>query len=195
MSFSIQSVTLDGKYTRLRPLKKQDRDALLHAASDGQLWKLWFTSVPSAETIDAYIDTALTGQKNGVMLPFVVEDIRTGAVIGCTRYCNIDEANNRLEIGFTWYAQSYQRTATNTECKVMLLSHAFETLECMAVEFRTHHANLRSQKAIERLGATRDGILRQHKIMPDGTTRDTYVYSIIDSEWPEIKTKLLKKLL
>ncbi|TMG78663.1 MAG: GNAT family N-acetyltransferase, partial [Betaproteobacteria bacterium] len=164
--------------------------ALKHAAADGELWRLWYTSVPAPDKTAAYIETALEMRENLGAMPFVVRANETGEIVGCTRYFHVDAPNRRLEIGYTWYAKRAQRTAINTECKILLLAHAFETLECVAVEFRTHWFNHASREAIARLGAKQDGVLRNHQISPDGSYRDTVVFSIIESEWPTVKRHL-----
>jgi RimJ/RimL family protein N-acetyltransferase len=176
---------------KLIPLKKEHKESLLRAASDGELWKLWVTSVPNKENIYKYIDTALAEQKLNKALPFVVVDAKSDTIIGSTRFCNIETKNKRLEIGYTWYSKSYQRTGVNTTCKLLLLQHAFEKLGAIAVEFRTNWFNYASRKAITRLGAKQDGVLRNHRLSADGTLRDTVVYSIIQSEWPTVKKSLL----
>jgi RimJ/RimL family protein N-acetyltransferase len=181
--------SLRGRHVRLEPLAREHADGLRVAAADGELWKLWFTSVPSPENTEAYIDTALALQAEGRALPFVVHDA-DGAIVGSTRYGNVEAAHHRVEIGWTWYAQRVQRTALNTEAKRLLLAHAFERMDCIAVEFRTHWHNHRSRAAIARLGAKQDGVLRNHMIMPDGGVRDTVVFSIIASEWPAVKQGL-----
>ncbi|MCI1729237.1 MAG: GNAT family N-acetyltransferase [Chiayiivirga sp.] len=181
--------SLRGRHVRLEPLAREHADGLRVAAADGELWKLWFTSVPSPENTEAYIDTALALQAEGRALPFVVRDA-DGAIVGSTRYGNVEAAHHRVEIGWTWYAQRVQRTALNTEAKRLLLAHAFERMDCIAVEFRTHWHNHRSRAAIARLGAKQDGVLRNHMIMPDGGVRDTVVFSIIASEWPAVKQGL-----
>lgn len=186
----IVPTTLSGKYAELVPLESGHVAALQAAATDGELWKLWFTSVPSPENTQAYVDTALDERAAGRSMPFVVRRLADGKVIGCTRYCFIESAHRRLEIGYTWYAASAQRTAINTECKLLLLQHAFEARDAIAVEFCTNFFNVRSRAAIERLGAKLDGILRNHRLMPDGTLRDTCVYSVIASEWPAVKKNL-----
>jgi N-acetyltransferase len=190
----IEPVTLRGRHATLEPLASEHHDALVAAASDGQLWKLWYTSVPSPEKIHAYIETALTMRAEQSAMPFAIYDNRSGDVVGCTRYCNIDSTHRRVEIGYTWHAARAQRTGINTEAKLMLLAHAFETLQCIAVEFRTHWLNQQSREAIVRLGAKQDGILRNHQRMPDGSYRDTVVFSMIESEWPAIKRHLHYKL-
>lgn len=186
--------TLAGQHALLVPLTQDHLNGLASAASDGQLWELFFTSVPAPDSMTIWFDKAMEQQEKGLAIPFTVFDQTLNKIIGSTRYCNIDNANKRLEIGYTWYAQSYQRSAINTECKLLLLTHAFEVLECNAVEFRTDWFNQRSQKAIERLGAKRDGVLRSHMILPDGRVRDTVVYSILKHEWPGVKANLEFKL-
>ncbi|MGG4774373.1 GNAT family N-acetyltransferase [Paenalcaligenes sp. Me52] len=188
-------VTLQGTTVTLRPLQPSDRDALLLAASDGELWKLWFTSVPSTESIDAYLNKAFADQASGVALPFAVIDNATGELVGSTRFCNADVVNHRVEIGYTWYAKRCQRTAINTESKLLLLTHAFERCEAIAVEFRTNWHNLASRQAIARLGAKQDGVLRNHQKMPNGGYRDTVVFSILNHEWPSAKQALSSRLL
>jgi len=163
---------------------------LLNAASDGELWKLWFTSVPSENTIDSYITDALSDKEKGNSFPFVVIDNRTNKVIGATRYCNADFQNKRLEIGYTWYSKKYQRTGVNTECKYLLLIYAFEELKCIAVEFRTNWHNFKSRSAISRLGAKQDGVLRNHRLNHDGSYRDTVVFSITKEEWGSVEKSL-----
>jgi len=183
-------VTLEGQFAILEPLALDHHDELIEAASDGELWKLWYTSVPKPEQMSAEIERRLMLQKQGSMLPFVTRRRDTGALCGMTTYMNVDAANKRVEIGSTWTAASAQRTGINTECKLMLLTHAFEVLRCIAVEFRTHWMNQQSRAAILRLGAKQDGILRNHQRMPDGSLRDTVVFSIIESEWSMIKKGL-----
>jgi RimJ/RimL family protein N-acetyltransferase len=191
---SLASTILTGHHARLAPLSQDHLNDLQVAASDGRLWELFFTSVPSPENLMTWFKVATEQRDKGLALPFTVFDQIKNKVIGATRYCNIDSTNKRLEIGYTWYAQSYQRSAINTECKLLLLTHAFETLDCNAVEFRTDWFNQRSQKAIERLGAKRDGVLRSHMILPDGRVRDTVVYSILKHEWEGVKANLEFKL-
>jgi len=185
----LQPVTLAGRHVRLEPLTREHAPALEDAAADGELHRLWVTSVPAPGNALAYVETALAQQGQGRALPFVVRDA-AGVVVGTTRYCNAEPAHRRLEIGYTWYAARVQRTALNTEAKRLLLAHAFETLDCIAVELRTHWHNRRSRAAIERLGAKQDGVLRNHMIMPDGTFRDTVVYSVIAGEWPTVRRGL-----
>ncbi|MFL9922822.1 GNAT family protein [Herbaspirillum lusitanum] len=187
-------ITLKGQFANLEPLSLDHHDALIAAVSDGKLWKLWYTAVPKPENMRAEIERRLHLQSQGSMLPFVVRRHDTGALCGMTTYMNADPLHKRLEIGSTWYAASAQRSGINTECKLMLLSHAFETLHCIAVEFRTHWMNQPSRIAIARLGAKQDGILRNHQRMPDGSLRDTVVFSIIESEWPSVRRHLQYKL-
>ncbi|WP_011297205.1 GNAT family N-acetyltransferase [Cupriavidus necator] len=189
MSDFIQPVTLSGRHAMLEPLRPEHAEGLRAAAADGDLWKLWYTSVPAPERMEAEIARRLGLQQQGSMQPFAVRDA-SGQLAGMTTYMNIDAANRRVEIGSTWYAQRVQRTPLNTECKLMLLRHAFEQLECIAVEFRTHWMNHQSRTAIARLGAKQDGVLRNHMRMPDGSLRDTVVFSIIASEWPTVRNHL-----
>jgi N-acetyltransferase len=189
MSFA-EPVTLTGEHARLVPLTLAHHDDLVEAAEDGELWNLWYTTVPSPDRMRAEIERRLMLQRRESMLPFAVVEAATGKAVGMTTYMNIDATNGRVEIGSTWYRRRVQRSGINTECKLMLLTHAFETLKCNAVEFRTHVFNLQSRNAIERLGAKLDGILRQHMVMPNGTVRDTCVYSIIPGEWPSVKAHL-----
>ncbi|BES73792.1 GNAT family protein [Marinobacter nanhaiticus D15-8W] len=193
MSKWLDEVKLVGESASLIPLSPDHRDPLVKAATDG-LWELWFTGAPSADTVDRYIETALAEKAQGVALPFVVVHNPSGEIIGSTRYCNADPDHRRLEIGYTWYAKRFQRTTVNTECKQLLLAHAFESLETIAVEFRTHWHNEASRRAIARLGAKQDGVLRNHKIEPDGAYRDTVVFSILEHEWPTVKKSLAFKL-
>jgi len=183
-------VTLRGMRATLAPLERGHAEPLAAAACDGELWKLWYTKVPHPNAMQAEVERRLGLQAAGSMLPFVVIDNRGGEVVGATSYMNIDAANRRVEIGSTWHAQSAQRSGINTECKFLLLRHAFEQLDCIAVEFRTHFFNQQSRRAIERLGAKLDGVLRSHQLGPDGTLRDTVVYSIIAAEWPTVKAHL-----
>ena len=185
--------TLAGRHVRLEPLRADHAAALVRAASDGELWRLRVTQVPSAATVDAYLAQAFDDQAAGTALPFVVKDA-TGEVVGSTRCCAIDRTVPRLEIGYTWYAARVQRTALNTEAKRLLLAFAFDTLGCEAVELRTHVQNHRSRAAIERLGAHLDGVLRSHKRMHDGHLRDTAVYSLLRAEWPAVRDRLDARL-
>lgn len=193
----IEPVTLSGQHAWLEPLGSEHMDEVRAAVADGDLWKLWYTSVPAPEKVGDWLTIALDMRERLGAMPFVVREMRDrqpGKVVGATRLFNVDEANRRLEIGHTWYAQSVQRTAINTECKLLLLTHAFETLRCIAVEFRTHWMNHQSRAAIARLGAKQDGVLRNHQRMPDGSFRDTVVFSIIESEWLTVKRHLQYKL-
>ena len=184
-----EPVELKGLHASLQPLSTQHQDALCDATRDGELWRLWYTAVPSPEGMAAEIQRRLGLQAAGSMLPFTVLDTQ-GRVVGMTTYMNIDARNRRVEIGSTWTARSAQRSALNTQCKRLLLGHAFDTLNCIAVEFRTHRLNLQSRRAIERLGAQLDGVLRAHMLAGDGTVRDTAVYSITAAEWPGVKSHL-----
>jgi len=190
----MEPITLTGRFVTLQPLSPAHLTGLQEAASDGELWNLFFTSVPKPEEMLQWIDATLSLQQKNEALPFVVFENFSGKIVGTTRYCNLDTANRRMEIGYTWYARRVQRSAINTECKLLLLRHAFEQLKCIAVEFRTDWLNQISQRAIERLGAKRDGILRNHKIMPDGRIRDSVVYSILNTEWNGIQKNLSLKL-
>lgn len=183
-------ITLEGTHARLVPLAADHAEALARATADGELHRLWYTTVPAPGAIAAEIERRLALQRAGSMLPFTVMEPRDGRPIGMTTYMNIDRTNRRVEIGSTWYARSVQRTGVNTECKLMLLQHAFEALGCHAVELRTHFMNTQSRRAIERLGAKLDGVLRAHMVMPDGSLRDTVVYSIVASEWPAVRSNL-----
>jgi len=185
----VQPVTLTGRHVTLLPLSPDHAPALAEAVQDGELWRLWYTAVPSPEGMAAEITRRLGLMAGGSMLPFTVLDA-TGKPVGMTTYMNIDSAHQRVEIGSTWYARSVQRTPLNTEAKRLLLAHAFETLDCIAVEFRTHRFNHPSRRAIERLGAQLDGILRNHQRASNGTLRDTAVYSITADEWPTVRTHL-----
>jgi RimJ/RimL family protein N-acetyltransferase len=189
----IEPVTLTGRHVLLEPLAAAHHDALIAAASDGELWKLWYTSVPSPQTMRSWLETALSMRAHDD-LAFAIRDMRDGSIVGSTRYFRVDAANRRLELGHTWYARRAQRTAINTEAKLLLLGHAFEALQCIAVELRTHWMNQQSREAIARLGAKQDGVLRNHQRMADGTLRDTVVFSIIESEWPTVKRHLQYKL-
>jgi RimJ/RimL family protein N-acetyltransferase len=189
----IEPVTLTGRHVQLEPLAASHHDALAEAASDGALWKLWYTSVPAPEAMGAWLEAALAMRAQQA-LTFVMRDLRDGSIVGSTRYFHVDPVNRRLEIGHTWHALRAQRTGINTEAKLLLLGHAFEALQCIAVEFRTHWMNQQSRAAIARLGAKQDGVLRNHQRMADGSLRDTVVFSIIESEWPAVKRHLHYKL-
>src|SRR6195256_3500566 len=182
----LEPVSLRGQHARLEPLSQDHCDGQTEAVKDGELWKLWYTFIPKAEDMRQEIDRRLGLQSAGSMLPWTVFDAH-GKIAGMTTYMNVDTPNRRVEIGSTWYATRVQRSALNTQCKLLLLDHAFEKLDCIAVEFRTHFFNHPSRRGIERLGAKLDGIPRNHQIAPNGTLRDTVVYSIIASEWPTVK--------
>jgi len=190
----IEPVTFTGSKVVIEPLTLDHADGMKEAVKDGELWKLWYTSIPSPEKVEEYIQTALNWRQNLGAMPFIVRDKESNKIVGCTRYFNVDEVNHRLEIGYTWYAESVQRTSLNTECKFLLLSHAFEKLDAIAVEFRTHWHNHKSRAAIARLGAKQDGVLRNHQRSADGIYRDTVVFSIINLEWPAVKKSLEFKL-
>ncbi len=182
-------VSLSGQHCSLLPLSHNHAVGLSAASASGDLHRLWYTSIPAPDQVEAEIDRRLSLQETGSMIPFTACDA-SGHPVGMTTYMNIDHANRRLEIGSTWYGKSAQRTPLNTECKLLLLRHAFETLDAISVEFRTHFINHQSRRAIERLGAKLDGVLRSHMIMGNGTIRDTAVYSIIASEWPTVQANL-----
>jgi N-acetyltransferase len=185
-----QPVTLERDGIRLEPLGIEHESGLVAAASDGRLWELWFTTVPVPEAMAAYIATALAGQRDGHMLPWAVRDLTSNTIIGSTRYHDIVLAIDRVEIGYTWYAKSRQRTAVNTTCKLLLLAHAFDTLGCAVVGLRTDNFNVRSQRAIEGLGAKKDGVIRHHAMRRDGSVRDSVLYSILAGEWPDVRKHL-----
>ena len=189
----LEPVTLSGSHARLEPLSHQHLEGLTEAVKDGELWKLWYTFIPPPEDMGKEIERRLSLQRAGSMLPFTVFD-SAGHIAGMTTYMNVDTANRRVEIGSTWYARRVQRSALNTQCKLLLLAHAFDDLDCIAVEFRTHFFNQQSRRGIERLGAKLDGVLRSHQFMADGTLRDTCVYSIIAVEWPTVKAHLAYQL-
>jgi RimJ/RimL family protein N-acetyltransferase len=189
-----EPVELSGRIARLKLLSHDDQPGLTEAVQDGNLSALWYTAVPAPENMAEEITRRLDLHAQGRMLPFTVFNAHTGAVVGMTTYMNIDAQNRRVEIGSTWYRAGAQRSGLNTECKLLLLRHAFETLGCIAVEFRTHFFNHQSRRAIERLGAKQDGILRSHTVTPDGILRDTVVYSIIASEWPAVRQHLTFQL-
>jgi len=189
----LQPVTLSGEYVRLEPLSMTHHDDLVMAVQDGELWTLWYTTVPEPAGMSAEIERRLGLQEAGSMLPFAVIDPRTNTAVGMTTFMNVDAIARRVEIGSTWYRKTVQRTPLNTECKLLLLTHAFESLDCIAVEFRTSSFNLQSRRAIERIGAKLDGVLRHHSRHANGTFRDTYVYSIIAEEWPEIRSQLRRR--
>lgn len=190
-------VTLESNGIRLEPMTLDHVPALQAAAEDGRLWELWFTSVPGGrgtQSTEDYVATALAGQQAGTMLPWVVRDVASDTVIGSTRYHDIVSAADRVEIGYTWYAASWQRSRVNTTCKLLAFQHAFETLDCQVVGLRTDNFNFRSQRAIEALGAHKDGVIRHHAPRPDGSVRDTVMYSVLAGEWPGVKRHLQFRL-
>jgi len=187
---SIEPITLTGNFVTLEPLGQEHHDGLVDAARDGELWKLWYTSVPAPEGMAAEIDRRLDLQAKGSMLPFATRSNATGRLIGMTTYMNIDAVTPRVEIGSTWNAVSAHGTGTNPDSKLLLLRHAFESLGCPAVEFRTHWLNQQSREAIARLGAKQDGVLRNHSRSADGALRDTVVFSILEHEWPAVRNGL-----
>jgi RimJ/RimL family protein N-acetyltransferase len=189
-----QPIVLERDGIRLEPLTLDHLGGLLTAAADGRLWELWFTAVPHPDAARTYIEEALKGQQAGHMLPWAVRELSTGSIVGSTRYHDIVPAIDRVEIGFTWYAKSRQRTAVNTICKLLLLSHAFDALGCAVVGLRTDNFNFASQRAIEALGAKKDGVLRHHQSRRDGTVRDSVVYSILADEWRDVRRHLESRL-
>jgi RimJ/RimL family protein N-acetyltransferase len=188
------SVSLHGHQVSLVPLSHSHHDDLVEAVKDGELWTLWYTHIPTPDGLRAEIDRRLDLQKQGSMIPFAVIEKSTHEAVGMTTFMHIDAVNRRVEVGSTWYRKRVQRSALNTECKLLLLTHAFEQLGCIAVEFRTHFFNQQSRAAIERLGAKLDGVLRQHQTARNGTLRDTCVYSVLDREWPTVKAHLAHQL-
>lgn len=190
----IQPTTLEGRGIRLEPLTQEHRDGLAEAAADGALWELWFTGVPAPGETRAYIDAALADQEAGTMLPWAVREMRTGQVIGTTRYHDIVAQIDRVEIGYTWYAKHWQRSHVNTTCKLLLFGHAFEALGCKVVGLRTDNFNFASQRAIAALGAKKDGVIRHHAARRDGTARDSVLFSVLASEWPDVKRHLELRL-
>ena len=191
---TLDPITLEGNGVRLEPLTPAHRDALAAAGADGRLWELWFTSVPKPEEVDRYIGDALDGHRDGHMLPWAVRELATGAIVGSTRYHDVVPKIDRVEIGYTWYAARCQRSHVNTACKLLLLGHAFESVGCRVVGFRTDNFNFVSQRAIEALGAKKDGVIRHHHPRRDGTVRDTVIYSILAGEWPDVKRHLATRL-
>jgi RimJ/RimL family protein N-acetyltransferase len=195
----VDPVVLEGHHVRLEPMARERAEAIAAAlgaaAADGDLWESKVTSIPRPEMMRAYVDLALAELDRGDSMPFVTIDRASGKAVGTTRFMNIEPPHRRLEIGTTWIGKSFQRTAINTEAKYLMLKHAFETLRCIAVDLRTHEKNLQSRAAIERLGARLDGILRNHRILPDGSLRNTATYSIIDAEWPTVKARLEARLV
>jgi N-acetyltransferase len=191
---TIATVTLEGHGVRLEPMETSHADALAAAASDGRLWELFYTAIPSPADVGAYIASALEGFRNGDMLPWVVREQKSGDIVGSTRYHDIVAAIDRVEIGYTFYAARWQRTHVNAACKLLLLSHAFDSLRCRVVGLRTDNFNFRSQQAISRLGAHRDGVLRHHGVRKDGSARDTVMYSVLAHEWPDVRRNLELRL-
>lgn len=189
-----QPVTLEGYGIRLEPLTEEHTDALAVATEDGKLWELWFTSVPEPTQTRDYIVAALAGQEAGYMLPWAVRELTSNTIIGSTRFHDIVATIDRVEIGYTWYAKSWQRSHVNTSCKLLLLHHAFDTLGCKVVGLRTDNFNFPSQRAIEALGAKKDGVLRHHTIRRDGSVRDSVMYSILAHEWPDVRKHLEARL-
>jgi N-acetyltransferase len=187
-------VSLHGRQASLVPLSHSHHDDLAEAVKDGELWTLWYTNIPAPERMRAELERRLALQNQGSMIPFAVIEKSSNTAVGMTTFMHIDAVNRRLEIGSTWYRKRVQRSGLNTECKLLMLTHAFETLQCIAVEFRTHFFNRQSRAAIERLGAKLDGILRQHQIAHNGSLRDTCVYSVLDREWPAVKANLSHRL-
>lgn len=191
---SAAPVTLEGHGVRLEPLAPEHRDGLAAAAADGRLWELWYTSVPAPEETAGYIAQALAGQAAGTMLAWAVRELTTDAIVGSTRFHDIVAAIDRVEIGWTWYGASWQRSHVNTACKLLLFAHAFESLGCEVVGLRTDNFNFASQRAIEALGARRDGVLRHHMARRDGSVRDTVIYSLLAAEWPDVRKHLAGRL-
>jgi RimJ/RimL family protein N-acetyltransferase len=189
-----QPVTLEGNGIRLEPLSAEHAPGLASAVADGKLWELWYTAVPEPSTAGQYIATALEGQKAGHMLPWAVRELGSNTIVGSTRYHDIVAPIDRVEIGYTWYAESWQRSHVNRTCKLLLLTHAFESLGCKVVGLRTDNFNFRSQRAIEGLGAKKDGVIRHHMARRDGSARDSVMYSILAAEWPDVKRHLQLKL-
>jgi RimJ/RimL family protein N-acetyltransferase len=187
-------VALEGNGIRLEPLSPAHADGLAAAAADGRLWELWFTSVPAPEQAGSYIADARNGQEAGHMLPWAVRELTTGEIVGSTRYHDIVPQIDRVEIGYTWYAKRWQRSHVNSVCKLLLLGHAFETVGCHVVGLRTDNFNFASQRAIEALGAKKDGVIRHHQARRDGTVRDSVMYSILAAEWPDVKRHLATRL-
>jgi RimJ/RimL family protein N-acetyltransferase len=191
---TLAPVTLESRGVRLEPMTSGHADALVAAANDGKLWELWYTAIPAPDKAAKYVEDALEGQRAGTMLPWVVRDLMSDTIIGTTRYHDIIPAVDRVEIGYTWYSASRQRTHVNRTCKLMLLTHAFETVKCKVVGFRTDNFNFRSQAAIAGLGAKKDGVIRHHWPRRDGSARDSVIYSILEHEWPDVKRHLALKL-
>jgi N-acetyltransferase len=191
---TVRPVQLEGHGVRLEPLTASHQEGLVAAAADGRLWELWFTSVPGPGQAAEYIGDALEGQRAGHMLPWAVRDLTTGSVVGSTRFHDIAATVDRVEIGYTWYGSQWQRTHVNTACKLLLLTHAFEALGCKVVGFRTDNFNFASQRAIQALGARKDGVIRHHYPRRDGSVRDSVMYSLLAGEWPDVKKHLTARL-
>lgn len=187
---TIKATQLEGHGVRLEPLTQDHAAALRTAAADGRLWELWYTAVPEPAKVEPYIEAALTGLRDGRMLPWAVRELGSGTIVGSTRYHDIVADIDRVEIGYTWYARNWQRTHVNTTCKLLLMHHAFERLGCQVVGFRTDNFNFASQRAIEALGAKQDGVLRHHQARRDGSARDSVMYSVLRAEWPDVKRNL-----
>ena len=191
---TLRPVVLEGRGIRLEPLTAEHRDGLAAAAADGKLWELWYTAVPAPDQTAAYIATALQGQKDGHMLPWAVRELASGRIVGSTRYHDVMAAIDRVEIGYTFYGASWHKSHVNTTCKLLLLTHAFDTLGCQVVGLRTDNFNFASQRAIEGLGAKKDGVIRHHHPRRDGSVRDSVMYSILANEWPDVKKHLELRL-
>jgi RimJ/RimL family protein N-acetyltransferase len=191
---TLEPVTLEGYGIRLEPLSPEHEGALRAALQEGELWKLWYTTIPEPHQVAAYIQSALAGQQQGHMLPWAVRELRSGAIVGSTRYHDVIADIDRVEIGYTWYASAWQRSHVNTACKLLLFTHAFETLGCKVVGLRTDNFNFRSQRAIEALGAKKDGVIRHHHARRDGSVRDSVMYSVLVGEWPDVKRHLRFRL-
>jgi RimJ/RimL family protein N-acetyltransferase len=191
---TLSPTTLEGHGVRLEPLEPRHEPELIAAVNDGRLWELWYTVVPEPEKMAKYVADALAGHAAGTMLPWAVRELTTGRVIGSTRYHDVVAAIDRVEIGYTWYAKSWQRTHVNSACKLLLFTHAFETMGCAVVGLRTDNFNHRSQRAIEALGAKKDGVLRHHQMRRDGTARDSVMYSVLAHEWRDVKRHLAARL-
>lgn len=191
---TLTPITLEGHGVRLEPLTLAHEDGFATAIADGKLWELWYTAVPEPGKVDAYIHAALEGQRAGTMLPWAVRELSSGAIVGSTRYHDVMANIDRVEIGYTWYAASWQRTHVNTACKLLLLTHAFDSLGCKVVGLRTDNFNFRSQRAIEALGAKQDGVIRHHHARRDGSVRDSVMYSILATEWPDVRRNLTTRL-
>jgi RimJ/RimL family protein N-acetyltransferase len=194
MPIVLEPRVLEGRGVRLEPLGTEHVEGLARAVQDGRLWELWYTGIPEPRAVPAYVESALKGQAEGHMLPWAVRELASGTVIGSTRYHDVVAAIDRVEIGYTWYAKSWQRSHVNTTCKLLLFQHAFERLGCRVVGLRTDNFNFTSQRAIEALGAKKDGVLRHHAPRRDGSPRDTVIYSVLVAEWPDVKRHLEARL-